>query len=242
MTTLKSVGAIFLYCISCYIFSIHQTGFRRVYPSRMTSYWRIFRTAHHQTLIIYSVGYFSPAHSLINIRNHILYPDIAFKPVKWGFKQIDEILQTIFLKVFYWPKHFLPWFNFHSNIYFNGATKNELTHWGRVTHLCVTKLTAIGLSPGRRQAIIWINAAILWIGPLRTNFSEILIEIFIFSFKTIHLKISSENGGYFVSASICLTLVQVMALVKQATHANVDPPHPRCHMVPLWYDEWLILV
>ena len=32
-----------------------------------------------------------------------------------------------------------------------------------------------GLSPGRRQAIIWTSAGILLIGPLRTNFSEILI-------------------------------------------------------------------
>ena len=34
----------------------------------------------------------------------------------------------------------------------------ELTHWGRVTHICVGKQTIIGsdngLSPGRRQAII----------------------------------------------------------------------------------------
>ena len=45
----------------------------------------------------------------------------------------------------------------------------SLTHWGRMTHLCVSKLTSIaldnGLSPGRRQAIIWTNAWILLIGP-----------------------------------------------------------------------------
>ena len=56
-----------------------------------------------------------------------------------------------------------------------------LIHWGRATHICVTKLTIIGsdngLSPGRRQAIIWTNAGILLIEPLGTNFSEILIEI-----------------------------------------------------------------
>ena len=56
-----------------------------------------------------------------------------------------------------------------------------LTHWGRVTHICVNKLTSIGsdngLSPGRRQAIIGTNGGILLIGPLGTNFSEILIEI-----------------------------------------------------------------
>ena len=70
-----------------------------------------------------------------------------------------------------------------------------LTHWGRVTHICVGKLTIIGsdngLSPERRQAIIWNNAGILFIGPSWTNFSEILIEIHTFSFKKMHLKISS---------------------------------------------------
>ena len=59
--------------------------------------------------------------------------------------------------------------------------KPDLTHWGRVTHICVDNLTIIGsdngLSPGQRQAIIWTNAVILLIGPLGTNFSEILIKI-----------------------------------------------------------------
>ena len=59
-----------------------------------------------------------------------------------------------------------------------------LTQWGRVT-ICVSKLAIIGsdngLSPGRRQGIIWTNAGILLIGPLGTNFSEILIEIDVFS-------------------------------------------------------------
>ena len=54
-----------------------------------------------------------------------------------------------------------------------------LTHWGRVTHICVSNLNIInsdnGLSPGRRQAIIWTNAGILLIGPLETNFSEISV-------------------------------------------------------------------
>ena len=58
--------------------------------------------------------------------------------------------------------------------------ENLLTHWGRATHICVSKLTIIaldnGLSPVRRQAIIWTNAGILLIGPLGTNFSEILIR------------------------------------------------------------------
>ena len=43
----------------------------------------------------------------------------------------------------------------------------------------------------RRQAIIWTNAGIMLIGPLRTKFSEILIGIQAFSFKKMHLKMSS---------------------------------------------------
>ena len=72
---------------------------------------------------------------------------------------------------------------------------HPLTHWGRVTHICVSKLTIMGsdngLSPGRRQAIIWTNAGILLIGPLGTNFSEILVGIQTFSFRKMHLKMSS---------------------------------------------------
>ena len=70
-----------------------------------------------------------------------------------------------------------------------------LTHWGRVRHICISKLTIIGsdngLSPDRRQAFIWTNAGLLLIEPLGTNFSEILIEILTFSFKKMHLKVSS---------------------------------------------------
>ena len=73
----------------------------------------------------------------------------------------------------------------------------NLTHWGRVTHICVGNLTIIGsdngLSPDRRQAIIWTNTGILLIGPLGTNFSEILIGIQTFSFKKINLKMSSAK-------------------------------------------------
>ena len=78
---------------------------------------------------------------------------------------------------------------------------HALTHYGRVTHICVSELPIIGsdngLSPGRRQAIIWTNAGILLIRPLGTNFSEILIEIHTFSFKKINLKMSSGKWWRF---------------------------------------------
>ena len=56
---------------------------------------------------------------------------------------------------------------------------SSLTHWGRVTHICV-----------------WISAGILLIGPLGVNFSEILIEIKIFSFKKCIWKCCLENGSH----------------------------------------------
>ena len=78
-----------------------------------------------------------------------------------------------------------------------------LSHWGWVTHIYVSKLTIIvsdnGLSPGRRQAIIWNNVKILLIGPFETNFSEILSETETFSFKKIRL----EMAAIFFSASMC---------------------------------------
>ena len=78
---------------------------------------------------------------------------------------------------------------------FSSVWISPITHWGRVTHICVSNLTIIGsdngLSPGRHQAIIRTNAGILLIGPLGTNFSEILIKILTFSFKKMRLKVSS---------------------------------------------------
>ena len=62
-------------------------------------------------------------------------------------------------------------------VWTNDDPVHLLTHWGRVTHICVSTLTIVGsdngLSPGRRQAIIYTNDGILLIGPLGTNFSEI---------------------------------------------------------------------
>ena len=79
----------------------------------------------------------------------------------------------------------------------NNTLQNSITHWGRVTHICVSRLTMTGsdngLSPGRRQAIIRTNAGILLIGSLGTNFSE---------FMKIRLKCRLRNGGHFVSASM----------------------------------------
>ena len=55
---------------------------------------------------------------------------------------------------------------YFTDAYLSTHSLTELTHWGRVMHICVTKLTTIhsddGLSPDRCQAIIWTNAGNAW--------------------------------------------------------------------------------
>ena len=97
-------------------------------------------------------------------------------------------------------------------------------HWGRVTHICVSNLTIIGsdngLSPGRRQAIIWTNAGILLIGPLEINFSEISIENNTFSFNKMHLKMSSAKWRLF---RLGLNELKTIIKTKNIMYQNIDP-------------------
>ena len=107
-----------------------------------------------------------------------------------------------------------------------------LTHWGWVTHICVGNLTIIGsdngLSPGRRQAITWTNVGILLIGPLGTNFNEMLIQIHAFSFKKIHLKMLSGKWRPFCLGLNVLTcewenLLAAMLVTLGQGHAVTKP-------------------
>ena len=99
-------------------------------------------------------------------------------------------------------------------------TVPTLTHWGRVTHICVSNLT-----PDRRQVIIWTNARILLIGPLGTNCSEILIEILNVSFKKMRVKVSSAKWrpfclGLNVLKRLRITVVDFSVTVTVCTFAS----------------------
>ena len=97
---------------------------------------------------------------------------------------------------------------YHSNQYKIWGDLHQLTHWGWVTHICISKLTIIGSDNSLvlvwRQAIIWTNAGILWIGPSGTNFSEMSSKIHTFSFKKMHMKMSSGKWPTF-----CLSLIML---------------------------------
>ena len=97
-----------------------------------------------------------------------------------------------------------------------------LIDYRRVTGICVGNLTIIGsdngLSPGRRQASIWTNAELLLIGPWGTTFSEILIEIYTFSFKKMHLKMSSGKWWRFCLGLNVLNEYKAVSMVSGHVH------------------------
>ena len=87
------------------------------------------------------------------------------------------------------------------------VSRTVLTHWGRVTHICVSEIIIIGsdngLSPGRRQAIIWTNARILLIGPWEIISMKFHSKSIHFHSRKCICKCRLRNGVYFVSASMC---------------------------------------
>ena len=92
-------------------------------------------------------------------------------------------------------------------IFINCDNSSQTTKFGLLMiNSCVSKLTIKGpdngLSPGRRQAVIWTNAGLLLIRILGTNFSGILSEVLTFSFKKMDLKMSSGKGRQLFSASM----------------------------------------
>ena len=100
------------------------------------------------------------------------------------------------------------------------SMKYGLTHWGQVTHICVSRITNIGsdngLSPGGRQAIIWTNAEILIIETFGTNFSEIIMAIHTFSFKKMHLKMSSGKWRPFC---LGLNVLSIILIISGSIHS-----------------------
>ena len=117
-----------------------------------------------------------------------------------------------------------------------------LTHWGRVTQICISNLTIIGsdndLSPGRRQAINWTNAGILSIGNLGTNFSEILIEILAFSFKNLHLKVSSGKWRPCCLGPNVLTLLVLKLKYSQENMVNTVAADALAPCIPRSEQPW----
>ena len=82
----------------------------------------------------------------------------------------------------------IPWkYNYSFTVLLESNSKVDLHHWlieAEWRIYASAKLAIIrseyGSSLGRRQGIIWASDEILLNGPLATNFSDILMEIYIF--------------------------------------------------------------
>ena len=68
-----------------------------------------------------------------------------------------------------------------------------LTHRGRVSQYMPFMVQIMGLSPARRQPIIWTIDGLLSISLQATYFQEILFGIQEFRFKKMHFKMSSAK-------------------------------------------------
>ena len=92
-------------------------------------------------------------------------------------------------------------------------SKTKTCHWGRVAHICVSKLTIIGsdngLSPGRRQAIVWTNARILLIRPPKGRINNIL--------ALVQIKLPwncNRNSNVFIQENALENVVCEMASIS----------------------------
>ena len=108
-----------------------------------------------------------------------------------------------------------------------------------INSLRPSKLTIIGsdngLSPDRRQAIIWTNAGILLIGTLGTNLNEILFEIRIFSFKKMGFNVLSGKwrplcfGLNVLMARVLVSLVTSMWTMPEVIKTSIIYSKARKH-------------
>ena len=122
--------------------------------------------------------------------NHVTWSVILF--IRKLFYNVDELLFTMEVEMnIGWEMNHKSWQLFRTDKFYcrHDCVMHvlsfivlQLTHWGRATHICVSKVIIIigsdnGLSPGRHQAIIWTSAGLLLFRRKGTIFSEILIEI-----------------------------------------------------------------
>ena len=113
-----------------------------------------------------------------------------------------------------------------------------------VNSLRPSDLTIIGsdnrLPPGRRQTIIWTNAGILLIGPLGTNFSEILAEIITFSFKKMYFKVSFAKWRPFCLGLNVKTWMNICVIISipEVPRDDVTSYRPLSITVTSYWVQW----
>ena len=121
------------------------------------------------------------------------------------------------------------------------------THLPLAPHTCVVNRVSIGsnngLSPIRRQAIIWTNTGLLSIGPIGTNFGEILIKPF--SFKKMRSKMSYVKMAAILPKGRWVNLLSTSCLWSHNLwyHYALNPPQQASSgMASAWlvFLQWII--
>ena len=130
----------------------------------------------------------------------LTYHQLSPMVFSWGKPVSLEMLKISIIRICYKITHIVPPYPLGDN---------DLTHWGRVTHICVSKLAIIGPDNGLAPS----NAGILLIEPLGTNVSEILIGIQTFLFKKLHYKMSSAKW-----CPLCLGLNVLRHVYRKCTY------------------------
>ena len=124
--------------------------------------------------------------------------------------------------------------------YWDIRPKPMLTHWGRVTYICVSKLSHYwtldnGLAPIQCQTMIWSD--IVWsTAPLGTKEVQFQSKFKHFYSRKCIWKCHLQNGIYFTSASICL--------IKSSEISFARNTHFRCRLIlkretRRWYSRTL---
>ena len=115
-------------------------------------------SGHQREIIVLLLMSLYPYHALL----FVLLPVLMFEYIYDVTTAINIILTWLHLSTAEFPEYCqgrnMSWPLSNTCCVQTQLPHIDLTHWGRVTHICVSDLTIIGsdngLSPGRRQAII----------------------------------------------------------------------------------------
>ena len=172
------------------------------------------------------------------------YQFIISKVLKRFQNSLDQNSENIYIQSSYtWIKVTATWL---------------LTHSGRVMHIYVGNQTMIDsdndLSPGWRQTIIWINAGILSIGPLGTNFKSDQFIFFICLFSMtkgiwiqyinlqyciLYYEVFSMSKWCFVIFRSCVLYLHYELVPAPGSHAPLSAYQ---HHSRSWFDIWISYV
>ena len=124
---------------------------------------------------------------MVTLSGEITTGSVSMSACRVVSRNVSDACQIVSDVIMWVEKWIIKTIQLHKNSFLWNDDKGHPPHSSTKKHCrqkCVGNLTIIGsdngLSPGRRQAIIWTNAEILF---FKNRFSDILIKILTFSLK-----------------------------------------------------------